>query len=251
MVEWSSLLKRFILISFPMLLLLNLGGCKTTENLSMHDSSVFFPSLRVKHVLSNSAEPDSENKQSRVAIELDADYASGTGTQGVSSSQYINFGGSRFNGPAEIKGHSDLYIASLLFRVRLNDPAKFYGVDLLGGASLQRYNLRVDSNGVSAEDATITGGPLLGFQFSVAPYSWADLYLRANGALGFGQTESGLSWVELGISVKPHPRLGIIAGFRSLKYWQGSLYSSKSAASNSADINLVLRGPVVGLQLEF
>lgn len=217
----------------------------------MHDSSVFFPSLRITHALSGSAEPKSDTEKSRVAIELDADYASGTGKQGISSSQYINFGGSRFNGPAEIKGHSDLYIASLFFRVRLNDPAKFYGVDLLGGASLQRYNLRADSNGISAEDATITGGPLLGLQFSVSPYSWADLYLRANGALGFGQTESGLSWVELGMSVKPYPHLGILAGFRSLKYWQGSLYTSKWAAPNSADVNLVLRGPVVGLQLEF
>jgi len=133
----------------------------------------------------------------------------------------------------------------------LNDPAKLYGVDLLGGESLQRYNLRVDSNGISAEDATITGGPLLGLLFSVSPYSWADLYLRANGALGFGQTESGLGWVELGISVKPHPRLGLLAGFRSLRYWQGSLYASKSAAPNSADVNLVLRGPVDGLQFEF
>lgn len=217
----------------------------------MHDSGVFFPSLRVTHVLSDATETESENKKSRLAIELNVDYASGSGSQSITSSEFINYGGSRFSGPAEIKGRGDLYIASLLLRRRFNNSTNLFGLDLLGGASFQRFYFKLDSDGISADDGKTTGGPMIGVQFSVRPYAWAEIYTRANGGLGFGDTYSSLGWVEFGISVKPYPHLGIMGGYRSLNYSQGSQNSSSGGGSNVADINLILCGPVVGLQLDF
>jgi len=216
----------------------------------MNDSGVIFPSLRITHLLSDSAETESENKKSRLAIEFNLDYASGSGSESISSSQFINFGGSRFDGPAEIRGRGDLYVASLLVRKRLNNPASFYGIDLLGGVSLQKFDLRLDSDGVVVEDGMTTGGPMVGVQFSVMPYSWGELYLRAMGALGFGGLDSKLGWGEVGITIRPYPPLGIMGGYRSLSYWQGSMYPS-GTSPNVAEITFGLNGPVVGLQLEF
>jgi hypothetical protein len=254
---WRALLKQFLLNSVPMLLLLNLAGCistgttQRTEDVKMHDSGVFFPSLRLTHDLSDGAETESDNNKSRLAIALNVDYASGSGSQSITSSQFVNYGGSHFNGPAEIKGRGDLYIASLLLRRRFNNSTNLFGLDLLGGASFQRFNLKLNSDGISAEDGKTTGGPMIGVQFSVRPYAWAEIYTSANGGLGFGETYSSLGWVEFGISVKPRPHWAIMGGYRSLNYSQGSQNSSSDGGSNVADVSLILSGPVVGLQLDF
>jgi hypothetical protein len=85
---------------------------------------------------------------------------------------------------------------------------------------------------------------------SFDPYSWLGRYVRATQAIGFSDATTTLGVAELGLSVKPHPRLALAGGYRRERYTQPRILG-QVFGTNDARIDLKLRGPVVGLQIDF
>ncbi len=230
-------------------LVLVVGGCTTTEDVKI-DDRVFFSSLRLTHDLSDAVKTKENENASRVAVELDLHHASGTGSQSLGVSQLIDFGGIQFNGPAQVEEDYDLLAASLAIRVGMNDPTERSRFGVLLGLSIQDFDLHVKAGTVSAEDNRRSIGPLFGVEGSLEVYSWLDLYGRVTQAIGFSDATSTLGLVELGLSVRPYPHVALTGGFRRERYTQPRLLTQMMGFDDTR-IDLKLRGPVVGLQLDF
>ncbi len=235
-------------------LMLALSGCGHTEILKMHDRGVLSPSLRITHDLSDSSQSGENTRKSRIAAELDIDHVSGTASDGIDASHSINFGGSQFNGPVELKGNYNLFVTSLAFRSRLNNnPADILGFAAMGGLSFQTLDLHLDAGNISAHDRTESVGPLLGFQLSLEPYSWLDLYIRDTEVIGFdfGGNTLILGLAELGLSVRPFSHVAFSGGFRRIHYNQSAVVSKGFGGSTDPRVRLSLTGPMLGIYLDF
>lgn len=230
-------------------LVLVVGGCQTTEDLKFQDR-VYFSSLRLTHDLSASARTEGDENKSRMAVELDLHHASGTGAQSLGPSELIDFGGSQFTGPAEVESDYDLLAASLAIRAGLNDPTDRSRIAVLLGLSVQDFGLRASAGTVSAEDHRRSIGPLLGVEASLEAYTWLDLYGRATQAIGLSDATSTLGLVELGLSVRPYPQVALAGGFRWERYTQPR-FLTQMMGFDDTRIDLKVRGPVVGLHVNF
>ncbi len=228
-----------------------MSGCgTTTEDLRLHDRGVFLPSIKIAHELTDSSQSGQNNRKSRVAAELEMGHVSGTTSQGIDASQFINFGGGTFQGPDEIEGNYGLFTASLALRLRLNDPADIFGIAFLGGLGGQNFSLELDDGNISSSNRIGSVGPLIGLQFSLEPYPSMDVYVRGTQVVGFGDATTSLGLVEIEMSIRPYSHLAFEGGYRIMKYRKiGSV--AERIGPGEAKINLVLSGPTVGLRLDF
>ena len=230
-------------------LVLALGGCQSKEDVRIDDHA-YFSSLRLTHHLSASSSTEGSEHTSRAAVELDLHRASGTASQSLEASRLIDFGGVQFTGPAQVEADYDLLAASLAIRAGLNAPTDRSRIALLLGLSVQDFDLHLDAGTVSAEDDRRSIGPLFGAEGFLELYSWLDLYGRVTQAIGFSDATTTLGLVELGLSVEPFSHVTLAGGYRWERYTQPRL-ASQIIGFDETRIDLKLRGPVIGLHIDF
>jgi hypothetical protein len=234
-----------------LLLVVLLVGCTTTtEDVRMDDRVAVFPSIRITHDLFGAPQTDQTARTSPTAAELDFHHASGTVSRDLGASQFIDFGGHVFNGPGQINQDYDLFAASLALRTLLNDRSRHPGVAVLAGLSAQFVRVQLDDGSAFADDRRLSIGPVVGLEGFLEPYSWLGLYVRGTQALGFGRSAITLGVIELGLSMRPHPRVALAGGYRRERYTQPE-FTDRMFGLEEARVDLKLRGPTAHLLIDF
>lgn len=238
--QWTAVLPVVILV----------GCTTTTEDVRLDDRVAVFPSIRIRHDLSNAPKNEQGVKTPRFAAEADLHRAAGAASKELGATQFIDFGGRVFNGPAQLTQDYELFAASLAVRALLNDPANGPGVAALVGLSAQYVDVQLDDGNAFADDRRLSIGPVVGLEGFLEPYSWLGLYARGTQALGFGRSASTLGLIELGLSVRVHPRVALAGGYRRERYTQPEVLARQFGVEE-ARVDLKLRGPTASLLIDF
>ena len=244
-------------ISSVVILLLATGCVDFGEPVEGEDDNVFFPSFRAtwqiapekaraKKGNTEGERTASEPIAGSFALDFDFSYGGGSSSQNLPSGEVLRFGGTRFTGPARVSHDYDLYVFTVAPRggLLIYDTLAIEG--MIGGG-FNYFDLELESAGTSESGDRIAGGPLFGTQITWRlpdPLRWASLYGRASVLVGFGDADTQLNNLEAGIIFNPTSTIGIMAGWRRWEYFE-------EFNGSDADVDLVLSGPMAGLQITF
>ena len=242
----SSNLPRIIIAVLVSAFLAGLIGCQGMEDIKGVDRSVFFPSLRATLDFDREARKEgSSERPIRVQAEFDYVYVSGRSSQDLRSSTFIDFRGTKIDGPAHVKADYMIESFSAAGKVGGEILPHLRLEGILGGACYL-FHMGLEAETASVHGGTFTVGPMVGLQLALEPFSGLTLYGRTTSGFGlFGRIPSDVISVEAGLSIRLARSLSLAGGWRKLRYRENDLYEQDST------VDLSSSGPMAGIHLSF
>ena len=192
-----------------------LTGCATGGNggpseVSLSDNEATFPSFRMRHDLL----PTKESTK-LFFLELDIANASGKFSQDLEPGDYIDLKDTTFSGPSKVESKYNLSNITATtgwgFNVRQKTSFQF-----LGGVGATRLDLKVKSEGISAQDEFEKIGFFLGLHIGFTPWEKVGLYFRES--ISSDYRNYTFITTEFGTVISLRDKLSLFAGLRTGRY---------------------------------
>lgn len=230
-------------------LALALGACAVyspspppASKLTVSDDNVFQPVMRVV-VQSDSASAPSDPHTGH-ALELGYTRGSGTSSQDVSSN-YVSFGGRRFDAPARLDSSFTLTYVDMTYRGRLVDRDSGLGLDLLVGIAGAQFDLEVASANQRTSESLSSPGGQIGLGVLWRVHEGTSLHARGVWFRSFDVTEISRGYrYDVALAQALGRNVAVRAGY---SWWR--LQSERGETSSPIVVDL--RGPTLGLELLF
>ena len=186
-------------------------------------------------------------------FEFEYQYSEFDGRQQLGPTQVVQLSnGVAFTGPGTLNVDADY--RNFLFHGRAGMLfLEAFRVSFLGGFQVSDISVRVRQGALRDRESVTSGGPSWGFRGDVFLFEWLNIFgqfreanLIGDSAFDYEIREA----TEVGVTVAPHARLGLTAGYR----WEEiDLRSDDDLFSftNRSDIELRWEGGFVGLEIRF
>jgi hypothetical protein len=224
------------------------AGCATVPltTIEAHERNVLLPSARIGWNLTPRSETPSRPADGH-GLEFTAYGGSGTDTQELVSGQLpVESGGQTFLAPQTLQHDFDVRVYQLAWRWRqfLADPV---GLEVIAGAGYTRLDLEVSSASQRASESLSSTGVVagIGALWRVRPSTTLHARVEWFGSADSnGITEADRMELSLAQAIGRH----VVA---RVGYARSAFYSERSESAGLSDIELDLRGPLLGVELQF
>lgn len=231
-------------------LALGLGACAgpgsppppPASKLTVSDGNVLQPVLRV--VVQPESKSAPSDPHTGNALEVGYTRGSGTSTQDVSSN-YVSFGGKRFDAPTRLDSSFTLTYVDMTWRGRLVDRDSGLGLDLLAGIAGAMFDLEVASGNQRTGESLSSPGAQVGLGVLWRVREGTSLHGRGVWFRSFDDTEISRGYrydVALAQALGRH--VAVRAGY---SWWR--LESDRGETSSPIVVDI--RGPMLGLEILF